>query len=898
MRACYFLLFSLLGSLNMLAQNVNCPPNADFETGTFSNWECFTGRVDTMNGRNVIDLVPSQPTAGRHQMIDFNTSGFDMYGNFPEACPYGGRYSVKLGNNSAQNGAEAITYTFQVPPLADTFSIVYYYAVVFQDPDHTWIEQPRFFVSAYDVETGSVIDCASYDYVATGSIPGFLKSTRDTTVLYKEWTPSSIDFSGYSGRNVRLEFRTADCTRGAHFGYAYLDIGDGCGGELALGAHCANSDSVVLTAPYGFQSYSWYNANYTSMLGNSRLVVLRPAPATSTVFHVDMVPYPGYGCRDTADARVTILPTPDTPSVVHASFCLGDPATPLKAKPNAGHELVWYRTATGGTGSTRTPVPPTNVAGTIDYWVSQRIIFGGCEGPRNKLTVTITPKPTPSFSVNDNQQCLLGNQFVFTNSSTNTLPQATYTWDFGDGSRDSIVNVSHSFSNSGSYWVWMTVHNLGCTRSVGHYIHVIDKPLARFTYPPIICENQTPIVLQNTSYVPGIIGTITNWWWQIDGQISTSRYPPAFTHNAGVLDVKLVVTTSEGCQSDTTHQIIPVYYLPQSKFEIKGSTLCNNEIIQFKDLSSIPDSASGHISNWMWTYDHVPASNQQHPATFLTTGQHLISLQTTSDKGCKSTIMDSLVTVYPKPSVALQISDSCVFRNINYSASTRSSVPVNRWFWNFGFGYHQDNSTITRRYVMEDAYTVILVGESDHQCKDTIFRPQIIYYNRARALMDTMAAMNQPVQLSTLYASNMRSYQWTPSTGLNNPAIANPVAISDRDQTYELNTLTQQGCDSYSKIVVRRFIGPEIYVANAFTPNHDFLNDTLHVFPIGIKTFNYFKIYNRKGQLVFETQNYRIGWDGKFKGEMVEQDNFVWMVSAVDYLGNRLFRKGNVLVLR
>jgi gliding motility-associated-like protein len=887
----------LFASVFCIAQNVNCPPNVDFEAGSLEHWDCFIGTVDTLNGKNSITLNPSPPTQGRHELIDFNTAGFDYYGGFLEACPYGGRYSVKLGNTSVGQEAEGISYTFQIPASADTFSITYYYAVVFEDPSHDLIEQPRFFVSAYDVETGRVIDCASYDYVSSGAIPGFRHSLQNYDVLYKEWTPSSIDFSGFNGRQVRLEFKTADCTRGGHFGYAYLDVGTGCGGVLALGAHCVNSDSVVLTAPYGFASYTWYNDNYTAVLGNTRLVTLQPPPPVSTKFHVDMVPYPGYGCRDTADAEVTMLQLPDTPATFDVAYCRGDYTTPLKALASPGNELLYYTQAVGGIPDTRAPIPSSYTVGPIYYWVSQRSLFGGCEGPRKKMTVTISATPVVLFGINDIQQCQVGNNFVFTNTSTNTLPNATYTWAFGDNDSAFTAVASHTYTRPGPYTVSLTVQNPGCQKTATQRVAVIDKPVAAFSYPPVICENQTPIVFQDNSYVPGGLSPINTWWWQVGNNVSTTTVPATFTSGAGTLPVKMVVTTVDGCQSDTAKDVLGIHYFPIPKFDY-NKRLCNNEIIQFTDQSYMPAASADHVVKWHWRYDNQLTTTVQNPPTVLTAGIHHIGLQAESDKGCISRAADSVLLVHPKPSIALNISDSCVFRNILYTASTTTSVPVAKWWWNFGYGLNQGNSAITRRFTQEDYHPVTLIGETPQTCKDTIIRPFIIYYNRSAALRDTVAAMDEPVQLITAKAANMLWYQWTPAIGLNSTIVQNPVATYDRDQVYELNTLTKQGCESYSKVLVRRFKGPELYVANAFSPNRDGNNDVLHVFPVGIQAFNYFRIYNRRGQLVFETTDYHAGWDGTVKGAGADSENYVWMAMAIDYKGNVMFKKGNVLLLR
>ena len=60
----------------------------------------------------------------------------DKYGNFPVVCPFGGNYSVKLGNDLNDAEAEGISYTFTVPGNIDTFTFTYFYAVVFEDPGH------------------------------------------------------------------------------------------------------------------------------------------------------------------------------------------------------------------------------------------------------------------------------------------------------------------------------------------------------------------------------------------------------------------------------------------------------------------------------------------------------------------------------------------------------------------------------------------------------------------------------------------------------------------------------------------------------------------------------------------------------------------------------------------
>ena len=364
-------LFILFSSFSF---SQGCPPNIDFEFGNFTNWECSIGSVDAIGSQNVITLAPSPPTANRHEIVNA-ASGNDYYGGFPQLCPYGSTSSVRLGNTNTHSEAEGLSYTFTIPVGVDTFTFTYFYAVVFENPGHSIYEQPRFFVSAYDVASGVVVNCASYDYVSTGSLPGFMKSPQDTGVLYRNWTPASLQFAGMSGKTVKLEFKTADCTLGGHFGYAYLDVASGCTNILATAPYCIETNSLILNAPYGFQSYTWYNSNYTAVIGTQQSITLSPPPATSGVFYVDAVPYPGYGCRDTFQAVIKALPVPDTPAATAVyKYCQFDFATQLDATASPGCDLLWYTTATGGTGSNNPINPSTALPGVFKYYVSHFLL--------------------------------------------------------------------------------------------------------------------------------------------------------------------------------------------------------------------------------------------------------------------------------------------------------------------------------------------------------------------------------------------------------------------------------------------------------------------------------------------------------------------------------------------
>jgi gliding motility-associated-like protein len=85
-------------------------------------------------------------------------------------------------------------------------------------------------------------------------------------------------------------------------------------------------------------------------------------------------------------------------------------------------------------------------------------------------------------------------------------------------------------------------------------------------------------------------------------------------------------------------------------------------------------------------------------------------------------------------------------------------------------------------------------------------------------------------------------------------------------------------------------------VPNAFTPNNDGTNDVLKPFMIGIKELRYFKLFNRWGQLIYESKDPKKGWDGRFKGDPVQSHTLVWMLEGIG-VDNKIYKASGSTVL-
>ena len=160
---------------------------------------------------------------------------------------------------------------------------------------------------------------------------------------------------------------------------------------------------------------------------------------------------------------------------------------------------------------------------------------------------------------------------------------------------------------------------------------------------------------------------------------------------------------------------------------------------------------------------------------------------------------------------------------------------------------------------------------------------------------DTNAILGRPHQL---LGSGGANYTWSPAGPLNNPFIANPLATLYNDTYFTVYVTDSIGCSASDGVFVKVYEGPNYYVPNAFTPNGDGLNDVFRPVPVGIQKTDYFRVYDRYGQLMFETNRWLEGWDGMFKGKKALAGTYVWVIKGTDKNGSVVEMKGTVILVR
>lgn len=788
-----------------------CPPNIDFERGDFSNWTCYVGSVSSVSGQNVIDFnYAGGPTANRQEMYSaLGSNGLtDPYGGFPVVCPNGSGHSIRLGNNTAGREAEGVSYDFTIPAGANTYNLIYNYAVVFQDPGHLESEQPRLDLIVQNLSDGYPISCSSFAFFANGSpLPGFQLSANpggNTPVWYKSWTAVSINLDNLAGKTIRLFFKTADCTFRVHFGYAYIDVNSECSDRFEGADFCPDDHFVRVNAPYGYQSYTWWNPSFTQVLGNTQTLTLQPPPTAGTQVAVVVVPYNGYGCIDTL--YTTLYDTlnykanagPDKVSCNESIVQIGVPPKP-----------GWYYQWTPDIGLSDRSVanPFAKPLVTTDYELKITHNGGGCV---SYDTVTVqAAKLYDSLIVLGKPEWCIGSG---DSTVLQVMPCDSVQW-YKDGIAIPGENQQrYKVTQSGTYFA-VVFSFLGCnltTKSI--YIDISSVPIPGFTVDkPVQCLANNKFIFTNTS--TNAVGAMHYKWITGDGYTGTGRNLIYSFKKAGTYEVIMVVNSSASC-ADSTSLTVTIH--PNVFAEFSVNAACINQPIMPVNKTIDPGTSPVH---YLWDFGN----------------------------GQTSTLRNPPVQNYPGPGnyvMSLSVhSDQCPF-------------PINT----------QKRFVVIEKPIPGKRYT------------------------------EAYAVTGLPLDLEARPIGT--SALWTPATGLDNATSYTPVFTDTKERIYTIELKTAAGCITVDTQVVKINKNIVIYVPNAFTPNADARNDVLKPFMIGIKQLVYFKIFNRWGELVFETRDINQGWDGRHKGNPVQSHTLVWMLEGIGADNKTYNAKGSTVLIR
>ena len=171
-----------------------------------------------------------------------------------------------------------------------------------------------------------------------------------------------------------------------------------------------------------------------------------------------------------------------------------------------------------------------------------------------------------------------------------------------------------------------------------------------------------------------------------------------------------------------------------------------------------------------------------------------------------------------------------------------------------------------------------------------------------KATRDALIDINVPFQLvaSSPQVMNLNdaTFLWSPPDGLNNPFSPSPIATLQADQSYTVAITSGMGCTGKATVNLRVRRRENLTVPTAFTPNGDGKNEILMPVVNDITSLNFFKIYNRWGELMFYTTEMNRGWDGTYEGKQAVSGTYVWMIEGISNEGKVMKKNGSVMLIK
>ena len=599
---------------------------------------------------------------------------------------------------------------------------------------------------------------------------------------------------------------------------------------------CLGDSTVLIATPGSCAATTWFELGNPVSIGSCDTLVQFPL-VTTTYVGVD-----NSGFADTV--TVVVLNPPVVDLGPDITICQGQTAT-----LDAGINPAAYTWSTGAATQTVT-------VGVEDtYWVE--LAVGTCVGSD---TVDVFVEIPGTVDLGPDTILCNGQSLVLDASATGD----SYFW--------STIQTSQtiSVSNAGQYWVQVAFGSCFINDTINVSVEAFQVNI-----PPngLICEGESLFIDATTA------GAISYIWSNGSSDASTT------VQTGGQ---QWVEANSANCTSSDSINVLLIPRMVDIDFQ--DTLFCLSESVSF-------DVTHPNGQAYLWSDGTSDPTNQ-----FDSTGTYWIQVSNTL-----CVFRDTFNVLVSDPLADFNISDStfCVPSSVqfdNESVTNLSSDPINYWYWDFGDGIEAAAQEPTHIYDQSGDYLVSLLVRTASGCEDdTLHSTSIHGYQNPVADFSFTPNPPEPIDPEVRFEDNsINSYTWfwQFGDGLTSNE-ANPIHLYEGAGEYTVIqwVTSLQGClDSVSYKV--RIQDPYfIYVPNSFTPNNDGINEAFKAEGEGILEFT-FEIYNRWGEMIWNTGSIENSWDGTYKGLPVEGGVYVYQIELVSINFDPISLYGKVVLFR
>jgi gliding motility-associated-like protein len=621
------------------------------------------------------------------------------------------------------------------------------------------------------------------------------------------------------------------------------------------------------------------------------------------------------GCETSLSQTIEVYPLPIVNFTANP-LCFGSPTdfTNLTTVPGGGTVNTWDWNFADGNGSAAQN--PSHTYGTPGVYPVNLVAVtnNGCSG---NVTNNVEIFALPVAGFNFENECFY-DAIQFNNTSS---PNATiFAWNFDDGSPISTqVSPTHTYNQAGTYDVTLMIYTVdGCGDTITQTVTAYPQPTAQFSVDPV-CFQVNSEFNDQSSVIPVAGDVITQWFWELDNGNNSSLQNPTNTYTGeGIYNISLTVTTNNGCVH-TANGTATVWPLPQVNFT--PTDVCLEVATQFTDLSTISNQNTPNNNvQWAWNFGDGNTANVQNPVhTYLNDGVYNATVVVTSNNGC--TNQNTLpVTVHPRPVADFTganlagCSPVCFDLTSLSTVNNPSSIVNYTWTFTNGATFSSPSPNLSECFENNTGNAiylgVTLTVTSEQGCADSHFEPNYIslFHYPIAGFTWTPATPDlifptTTIENNSLYGNN---YAWT-IEGFGSSNEHSPVLnFPDVPASYpvELIVTTNEGCADTAYAIITVVDQIVFYVPNTFTPDGDQYNEVFKpIFTSGFDPYDYnLTIYNRWGEIIFESYDTNFGWDGTYgaaSSTVIKDGTYVWKIEFKETMTDkRHLHTGHVTLLK
>ena len=684
--------------------------------------------------------------------------------------------------------------------------------------------------------------------------------------------------------------------------------------NFAKDSSCAKEIVSIFNTSLGAYQYNWNLGDNTNSnaVNPKHKYKLNSGDGKDTVFQVTLEAIAPAGCRDTVSKPLLLVtPTSEGISLINQLGCT-DLHTTLFNKSSAYKTRFWDPGDNSGTLTTDTIHHVyVNNSGTTTFQPKATLYRSkyNCFDTVSAF-MFVYPKPEADFRVLRSDPCNDGtHQFVNQSKNSNDI-----TWFVDSNTIYSFNSFTMKLTPAIKKDTFFSVKIIstnayGCADTLERIIKVKPKLLVDFERTPVTaCENAT------VSFVNKSFNSVRYLWRFGDGGLSNDMNPNYIYTVYGTYNIKLYGYDKDGCvDSSAGNTLYKILERPTADFSYLPAfpKLPNANV----DFTAKPTIVTANVDDLSYDWDFGDNSyptinkNQKNPSHVYTNAGNVAVTLKVANQGCGNQVTKYFNIEDPKPVVGFtpDTMEGCVPLKVKFK-NTTTNVQTFRWIFGDGSPDSYDKEP-THIFTIPGTWGVTLVatgtGGTSTMTKDYLIttypQPVLEFSTTKRFLTLPNAVFNMQNNSNSVY----NTWDLIDSTG----AVVQTSKL--RDPSFLINSLgrytvrlvgmNSQGC--IDTLIKPDYIGTlgqgYVYVPNSFSPNGNSKNDGFMPSLYNVMERNYtFRVFNRWGEMVFETHDINAQWDGKLKGETCEQDVYIWTVNG-EYYNNDLFAfRGTVTLLR